>query len=146
MATSRAGTGRAGASGERLLAQAILRLGKAKPEGERTNRYGKLAAALWDMALDGEHKQQLAAIRLILDYGEGKPAPRPAAEAGREALPAFTADEAARAQESVVGWPHGVKDQAGAPGGSSGGLGTIPVGPGVTGQSEAEETQSGGAG
>ena len=139
MATTRSGGNRTAASGERLLAQAILRLGKAKPEGEKTSRYGKLAAGLWDMALDGEHKQQLAAIRLILEYGEGKPAPRPAAETGREELPAFTADEAARAQESVVDWEHEVKDQAGASGRSSGG-------PGVTGQSEAEGTQSGGAG
>jgi hypothetical protein len=101
---------------------ALSRLGRRKPEGEKETRFEKLAERLWEMAL--EHKDRMA-IRLIMEYCEGRPAPAAAQGKAAGARLAITADDLERATRELAAWEAEVVD--GRPGSEVSGEGPQPA-------------------
>jgi hypothetical protein len=83
----------------RAVAGERIAIGDGEPHRRRSLREA-LAHLLWDMALRGD----LAACRLILEYMEGKPVQRVAAEVRASGQPEANADEMANATAGLEAW------------------------------------------
>jgi hypothetical protein len=106
----------------RPVTQALCRLGRRKPDGEQETRFEKLAERLWELAL--EQKDRIA-IRLIMEYCEGRPAPALAEGKAAGARLAISADDLERATRELAAWEAEVED--GRPGSEAGGEDAQPA-------------------
>ena len=85
----------------RPVTQALCRLGRRKPDGAAETRFEQLAERLWELALE---KKDRLAIRLILEYCEGKPAATSAGATPAGGRVAITADDLAQATRELSAW------------------------------------------
>ncbi len=122
---------RSSPAGARPITQALCRMGRIRPAGEEETRFEKLAEGLWKMALNDDH----LAIRLIMDYCEGRPAPAAVREKAAGARLVITADDLERATRELAAWEREVDD--GRPGSESGGAGSQPEAPRDAGEARA---------
>jgi hypothetical protein len=98
---------------DRDVVEALRRLGCEPRDGRTLTRCGELAARLWEMALNdtGQAAVDLGAMKVLVSYLAGTPAPRPSANAPAANgtinvlnLPLFTADDLAQAAASLRAW------------------------------------------
>ncbi len=99
---------------KRALTAALQRAGNQKAEGQTVNRWRQLAEALWAKALGGN----VAAVRLIAEYCEGRPAALPRGSERGVGNLNFSGDDLARAAEEAERWEQsGLLDDEPASGG-----------------------------